>query len=872
MVYAVVSKTTSRKAVRVRLPLCPQNMAEKNTKNVRLPEHIIPKRYNITLAPNLKKFNFNGEVEILLELAKPVKEITLHAAELKITSAILYHGSSKLRFQSISYDEQLETVTLSFGEKIQIREAKLYLKFSGILNDKMRGFYRSKYKIDGKDQHMAVTQFESTDARRAFPSFDEPAKKAIFEVKLIVPEDHIAISNTIETEIAEHSPGYKIVTFAPTPKMSTYLLAFIVGKFEFIEAKTSANVKIRVFTTPGKKHQAKFALDTAKKCLEFYEDYFGIQYPLPTLDLIAIPDFAAGAMENWGAVTYRETALLVDEELSSTANRQWVALVIAHELAHMWFGDLVTMEWWTHLWLNEGFASYIEYLAVDHIFPDWHIWTQFVYLDHSKALELDGLKNTHPIEVEVRHPSEISEIFDAVSYSKGASIIRMLAVYLGEKVFQKGLQTYLKNHQYGNASTLDLWAALSEVSGKNVQEIMANWTGKSGYPLVNISDWDNKLKLTQSRFFSSPISAKSYFDKTLWSIPLDSYLFSKKSFSIPKPKGWVKFNMGETSFVRVRYPSSLLKLLEEPIRKKELTPEDRYGLIRDAFSLAQSGHGSTVDALGLAQVFKDEDSYIVWAEIAANLSIINNLIFAEQCHGSYKAYCRKIFRPIAKKIGWNKKPSESHTQTLLRSIVLHGLGANGDKQTIEKAKEFFEKSVTKKIKLDSDLRAVVYNLVAENGGDKEYAIFKKMYEKTPFQEEKDRIFRALCAFESKKLLSKTLEFAFSEKMRAQDRFKAVRFVWGNPIGRDLAWEYVKKNWKSISRTFAGGHLYSRFIQPATYFVSSKKALEIEEFFKQNPSSGLERTIAQVAEQIRANDLWLGRDKARISSFLQMEKL
>ncbi len=411
MVYAVVSKTTSRKAVWVRLPPCPPvNMTEKNKKSIRLPDHIVPKRYSITLFPNLKEFTFSGEVEILLNLTKPVSEITLHAAELKITAAVLRDGAAELKSQSISYNEKLETATMFFEKRTQAEETKLQLKFTGILNDKMRGFYRSKYRHDGKEHYMAVTQFESTDARRAFPSFDEPAKKAVFDVKLIIPRDHTAISNTVETEVAEHSPGYKIVTFAPTPKMSTYLAAFIVGKFEFIESKTKSGIKVRIFTTFGKKHQAKFALSTAVRVLEFYEDYFGIKYPLPVLDLIAIPDFAAGAMENWGAVTYRETALLVDEELSSTANKQWVALVIAHELAHMWFGNLVTMQWWTHLWLNEGFASYIEYLAVDSIFPDWHIWKQFVFMDHARALELDGLKNTHPIEVAVRHPGEISEI------------------------------------------------------------------------------------------------------------------------------------------------------------------------------------------------------------------------------------------------------------------------------------------------------------------------------------------------------------------------------------------------------------------------------------------------------------------------------
>src|SRR3989338_2676344 len=313
--------------------------------------------------------------------------------------------------------------------------------------------------------------------------------------------------------------------------MSTYLLAFIVGDFEYIEGKSEDGTLVRVFTTPGKKDQAKFALEVAKKCMDFYEDYFKIAYPLPVLDLIAIPDFAAGAMENWGAVTYRESTILVEEEKSSVGNKQWVALVIAHELAHQWFGNLVTMEWWTHLWLNEGFASFIEYLAIDHIFPDWDIWTQFVSTEMADAFSLDALKNTHPIEVEVGHPAEISEIFDKVSYSKGASVLRMLWKYLGEKDFQKGLQHYLKRHAYGNAQTEDLWKALEEVSGKPVGKFMKNWTSKAGHPVINvkIKNQKSKIELRQSRFFSSPISKRQTEDDTIWAIPLNNYLIDRKT-------------------------------------------------------------------------------------------------------------------------------------------------------------------------------------------------------------------------------------------------------------------------------------------------------------------------------------------------------
>lgn len=842
-------------------------------KSVRLSKYIIPIRYKISLTPDLANFTFKGQEIIDILLSKPTKSITLHAAELDISNAEI----SKLKSKSISYNPEEETVTITFDKILSKGKHKLKLEFTGILNDKMRGFYRSKYMLDGKEHHMAVTQFESTDARRAIPSFDEPDKKAIFDVELVIPNDHTAISNTIETEVLEHSAGYKVVKFAPTPNMSSYLLAFIVGKFEYIESRNQGGVLIRVFTTPGKKKQAEFALETATKILQFYSDYFKIPYPLPTLDLIAIPDFAAGAMENWGAVTYRETAILVDESLTSTANKQWVALVIAHELAHMWFGNLVTMEWWTHLWLNEGFASYIEYLAVDHLFPKWKIWTQFVGRDHSAALELDGLKNTHPIEVPVNHPKEINEIFDAVSYSKGASVIRMLASYLGERDFQKGLQVYLNKHKYGNAKTEDLWAAFEKVSKKPIKKMMKSWTGKPGYPLISVSERNKKLELTQKRYFSSSISAKKTKDSTIWSIPVsliserdkyDQALMFKKSLSMVLPQGWIKINPGETSLVRVNYSPYYLDLLKQPLNEKKLEVVDRFGIIRDAFALSKSGESRTEYVLKLALSYKDDKEYIVWVEIVSQIAVLDNLIFGARFYDSYKAYSRDIFSQVAKRVGWEANIGEDHGTTLLRPVVLYALGKSGDKKTIEKAKELFKKSSSGKIQLSADLRGVVYNLVAENGGEKEYRYLRKMYKDASMQEEKDRILRALCMFKNKKLLVETLDFAFSRRTRAQDQFKAVQFVFANPYGRILVWQHLKRNWKQIVDRFSGGHLYPRFIQPAAYFTDKKYAKEIEDFFKHAPHEGLERTIAQVTEQIYANNDWLARDRKNIAAYLK----
>ncbi|MCX6747894.1 MAG: M1 family aminopeptidase, partial [Candidatus Nomurabacteria bacterium] len=566
-----------------------QRQSKLKVQSVRLSKNIIPLEYDITLHPDLENFTFEGVEVITMSVFKKTKTLVLHSKELEIETVSILNKKEKIFAHKISYDLKRETTNFEFKDFIDEGKTKITIVFKGILNDKMRGFYKSSYQVEGKTNHIATTQFEATDARRAFPCFDEPAQKAVFNVSLIIPKGKTAISNTLPVSSLEHSDGYEIVKFSPTPKMSTYLLAFIIGDFEHLETKSKNGVQVRVFTTPGKKHQAEFALSCAVKTLDFYEEYFNIKYPLPVLDMIAIPDFASGAMENWGAVTYRESALLVDENKSSASNKQWVALVIAHELAHQWFGNLVTMEWWTHLWLNEGFASYIEYLAVDKLFPNWDIWTQFSTHDLGVALRLDSLHHTHAIEVKVNHPDEIGEIFDEVSYSKGASVIRMLADYLGEDKFRDGLRHYLKKHSYKNTETEHLWEAFEKISlGRRpatgeakkptIMQLMKNWTGVGGYPVLSAKTVKGNLEISQSRFFASPISlgrsqmgeAKTKSkDKTVWSVPIsigtskktEKILLTGKNTKINLPEGWLKLNIGEAGFYRTSYSKDILEKL-----------------------------------------------------------------------------------------------------------------------------------------------------------------------------------------------------------------------------------------------------------------------------------------------------------------------
>ncbi len=875
-------------------------------KNVRLSAHIVPERYQIILKPDLEAFTFEGSEVVYLDIKRATKKITLHSKELDIETVNITTSTSakatvdkpsSLWAAKIQYDEKSETVTFKFHQQIPKGRIQLHLAFRGILNDKMRGFYRSKFTYKGKEKFMATTQFEATDARRAFPCVDEPAAKAVFDVTLIVPGSSTAISNTLPTEIKEHEGGYKVVQFSQTPRMSTYLLAFIVGDFEFIEGYASPppnlphpggggkqNTLVRVFVTPGKKHQAKFALDCAIKMLEFYNKYFNIPYPLPVLDLIAIPDFASGAMENWGAVTYRESALLVDPEHSSASNKQWVALVIAHELAHQWFGNLVTMEWWTHLWLNEGFASYIEYLAVDHMFPQWDIWTQFAYADLGVALKLDALNTTHPIEIEVYHPDEIGEIFDEVSYSKGACVIRMLADYLGEKDFRDGLRYYLKKHSYFNASTIHLWQAFEKVSKKPVEKIMKNWTSKPGYPLIQVSEKANKLQLTQSRFYSSIISKQKSKDKTLWQVPVKVERDSNfaKATSDKKGKGeslllnskqttinvvqtqWVKVNPGESGFFRTAYSSKQLSELRKPIEQKKLAPIDRLGIVRDAFALSEAGQLSTVEALKLIKSFAREDDYTVWVELASGLDTLNSMLFGTRSYENFKLLNQSVFKDIGQKVGWEKKKSESHTHSLLRSLVLHHLGYYGHKETVLKAKKQFKNG-----KIHADLRGAVYSLVAGNGDKVEFEKLKAMYIKETLHEEKNRLGRALGAFRKPAILQKSLAFSLSNNVRPQDSPSIIVSAWVNPYGREVAWKFVKKNWKKLLERYGeGGHMLPRLIKVASFFNTVNQLNDFKKFFKKNPAPGAARAITQVVEKIESNIAWAKKDLKNVEEWLR----
>ncbi|HEY0726263.1 MAG TPA: M1 family metallopeptidase, partial [Pyrinomonadaceae bacterium] len=529
-----------------------------------------------------------------------MREVVLNAAELSIQSVSMRRADGAVLHGSAQLHEENEQAVLSFRDLLAPGRYSLQIQFAGVLNDKLHGFYRSVYKgADGEDKPLASTQFESTDARRAFPCWDEPAFKAVYQVTLVVDEKLTGISNAqVVRETAIAGTGKKEVVFADSMKMSTYLVAFIVGEFEGTPPVLADGVPLRVLAVPGKKALADFAVAIGKASLEHFSQYYGIAYPGDKLDLIAIPDFASGAMENLGAITFRETALLVDRDKATRAELERVADVVSHENAHMWFGDLVTMQWWNGLWLNEAFATFMEMLAVDAWKPEWRRWDSFA-VSRAAAMQVDGLKSTRPIEFPVEKPEEAAGMFDVLTYEKGASVLRMLEQYLGAAKFRDGIRLYLKKHAYGNAETTDLWDALEESTKEPVRALMDTWIFQPGYPLISVEQSGRSIRLSQQIFRYLQDGSD---EERSWHVPIFLRAGTKtgevnrtlllteteQKVELAEPADWLVVNAGAHGFYRVRYSQELLAVLRQGMMA-HLSPVERFGLVNDAWAATLAG-------------------------------------------------------------------------------------------------------------------------------------------------------------------------------------------------------------------------------------------------------------------------------------------
>ncbi len=854
--------------------------------SVVLPSNVKPNRYRLLLHPNLETFTFKGEQTVDIEILEPTARIALNAAELEITDVVLRRNGEATPTHSISLDPDSETATLDFGRVLTPGPAQLEMNFTGILNDRLVGFYRSEYQDgEGRTRYLATTQFEATDARRAFPCWDEPAQKAVFDVTLVFDDSLRAVSNTPIVEEGAPAAGLCSVRFGETPVMSTYLLAFVVGDLVSVEADAANGTKIGVWTTRGKENQAEFALDTSVKLLGYFNEYFGIPYPLPKLDHIAIPDFAAGAMENWGCITYRETALLVDPDNSSAGTRQRVAEVVAHEMAHMWFGDLVTMEWWDDLWLNESFASWMGTKSVDWLFPEWEMWTQFVNMDTNRALSLDGLKNSHPIEQEVKNPAEVSQLFDAISYSKGGSVLRMLENFLSPEVFQGGLYRYLKAHEYGNARTQDLWQALEDESGLPVTSIMDSWVKQMGYPVLRVQAdrraEDVQLTLFQERFVYDRLLGDEDPNPEVWQVPVSisgpgaataSTVMEDKdvvvALAAARPeRDWYKVNSDQTGFYRVNYSSEDWQRLAPAISAQELPATDRLGIQNDAYALSRAGLLPITQFLDLASSYAGETDASVWSDLASNLRDIEQLIAGEPVHPAYQRFGRELFGPAAGRAGWTPRPTDGHLDSLLRSTVLGQSGSYNDEETLGQASDLFRQYLENPEAVHPDLRGIVFALAAQAGDRSTYDQIWDLEERTSLQEEKIRLLLAMSRFQDVGLLNDTLESSLSSRVRSQDTITVVASVAANPKGRLPAWEFVKNNWAEFDRRYGGGGFgLMRLVSICNSFTTDEQRADVENFFTENPAPAAERTIRQALERMNLNIRWLELNRPALNSW------
>ena len=576
-------------------------------------------------------------------MKEDTSSIALNTLELEIqSSSVSSNGVEVASSPKHSFDADKQTTSFSLGEKLAAGSKAIFtIHFTGILNDKLAGFYRSTYKHpDGTNHYLATTQMEPTDARRAFPCFDEPALKATYTVTLVADKNHTCLSNmdeASEKEVDSKITGgkRKAVTFNKTPLMSTYLLAFIIGELNYVETN-NFRLPIRVYSPPSSNiEHGRFSLELAARTLAFYEKEFDSKYPLPKMDMVAIPDFSAGAMENWGLVTYRSVDLLFDETASGASTKQRVAEVVQHELAHQWFGNLVTMDFWDGLWLNEGFATWMSWYSCNTFYPEWKIWEGYVTDNLASALALDSLRSSHPIEVPVKRADEVNEIFDAISYSKGSAVLRMLSKYLGEDVFMEGIRRYLKKHAYGNTRTEDLWAALADASGKPVESIMSIWTKNVGYPVVSVTENESKktIHVKQNRFLKTG-DVKPEDDKTLYPIFLNVRTKDgiRKDLTLNKREeehelpdlDFFKLNADSSGIYRTSYTKERLEKLGKAAKQGLLSVEDRTGIIADAGALASSGYQPTSGTLALVKSFNEEPEFVGWDQLLTNIATVKS--------------------------------------------------------------------------------------------------------------------------------------------------------------------------------------------------------------------------------------------------------
>lgn len=825
----------------------------------RLPRTVVPRRYQLEIMPDKAKGVFHGSAVIAVEVLEPITEMILNAVHLTLDSVVLTNGEGQSVTGTVSYHPEEEQVSLHWPKTVAPGPWTVSMVFDGILATDLRGFYRTTVAgQDGQPIVILATQCEATDARRIFPCWDEPDFKASFQISLVVEPGSTALSNGREVHREELADGQWRVSFADTMLMSTYLVALVVGPLELTPPVMVGSVPVRIAARSGLLHLTDIAKTAAVDTLKFFQEYFGIPYPADKLDHVAIPDFAAGAMENLGCVTYREEALLVDEKRSSATEQMQVVSTIAHETAHMWFGDLVTMRWWNGIWLNEAFATFMQQLATDALHPEWDVWTTFGH-GRAHALGVDGLASTRAIEYPVGPPVEAWGMFDVLTYQKGGAILRMLEQYLSPPTFQKGIQGYLNRHRYGNTETSDLWDALETASGEPVRAMMDSWVFQAGYPLVRVT-WDhtqNVIHLHQQQFrylgggdgqWHIPVVLRVWRANGVLDTMRAIINQASLSLSVPKDAQAVLVNQGAWGFYRVFYDPSLWHPLLD--RLDEMTPLERFSLLDDAWALVQANDVALTHIIPLWRALTFDRDPDVWGAISRQLTLLDDLAEPEERH-IVREFIGSIAGPVLDELQWDPAPADDVRRRRLRATVIRLLGTVGaDAAVRARAREILSAYWQGTIQVAPELLTPLVNVVAASGGETEWEIMYRRFKEAATPQDEKRYLYALAEFSDPDLVRRTLHLYYSSEVRVQDGAFALGHALANRHARREAWKMLEDHWDEILAKYP--KMVEYIVSPLTSVVEDDLADRTVAWLKDHPVPGVERHIAQTLEMQAVN--------------------
>ncbi len=829
----------------------------------KLPKEVVPTEYAIRIAPDLAKLTFTGSETVKLKVAKPVTKLVLNALELTIESASI--DDQPLAKKAIELNAAEQTLTLTLPNELPAGEHQVALKFAGKINAQGQGLFYARYQEQGTNAKkiMLGTQFEATDARRMFPCWDEPSFRARFQLTTVVPENFMAVSN-MPIEEEKKIEGGKEVRFGLSPSMSSYLVVLCAGELDAIEGEQDG-VKLRVITTKGKAEMGRYALESEAKILHYFNEYFGVPYPLPKLDLIAVPGGFGGAMENWGGITYYEAVLLFDPKNSSTDTKQDIFAVIAHEMAHQWFGDLVTMAWWDNLWLNEGFASWMGSKCTDHFNPEWNEWLRrSVPRDPSRrigfpkdtAMQSDARSTTHPVQQPIATEAEAGSAFDEITYRKGQSIIRMLESFLGENVFRDGIRKYIAAHKYSNTTTADLWEALTEVSGKPVGEIAPGWTQQPGFPLVQVKREGATIQLTQERFtvhFPNPPALQ-------WQIPLtyvteldpatNGFLLRDLEAQLPNElpaDRAIKFNVGDAGYYRVEYDDESWKLLTAQVG--QLSEADRVNLLMDSWALVEANRKPLSHYLGLVNQVLNDDQLAVYDQVTDTFAFLNRLLAGDPSRPRFQQYARALFRPAFDRVGWEAKAGEPSTRPFLRASLIRVLGLLNDSDIIAGCRSRFDQFVTDPATISPDLRPTILAVVGRYADAATWEKLHKLGQKTTSTEEKQYYYAAAASALDPKLLPRIMAIALTDELPTSRAAFILPFAARQGEKPELVWTFARSHMKELLAKqdalgingFAAG-LFNFYSDP-------KEAGTLEKYAKSDLPPSAAKSVAKAVDEI-----------------------